>query len=148
MHINTGNCPKCDEVMQRYPGFHPKLWEWFKTFQKKVTDAHVSCCGRGKADQEAYLQAGTSRASYGKSAHNANAALDIFRLTSSTQLSYDRQWFRDKVGTAVFGNNANPEKQLTIIWYGAPGARFQELPHCEVEGWAELLKCGELKLVE
>lgn len=133
-HVNNGNCDKCDEVLDRYPGFHEGLRLWFKAMQKKHPDAHTSCGGRGKADQEDAFIKGTSRAHYGQSAHNYNLAIDIFRLTLNGA-EWPRLWFRDVVGTAVIKNNADPDRKLVITWYGMPGSKFFELPHCEVESW-------------
>lgn len=142
-HVNNGNCEKCDDLFALFPGFHPGLQQWFKAFQKKNSDGHISCAGRGSVDQEAAFTAGTSKAHWGQSSHNYNLALDIFRLTLNGA-SWDRPWFRDRVGTAVFSHNATPDKQFTIDWYGKPGAKFPELPHCEVENWKGL----QWKLVE
>lgn len=136
-HINDGNCAKCDEILDRYPGFHPGLRTWFKALQKVSKDAHVACGGRGKADQEDAFLKGTSKAHYGKSAHNHNAALDIFRLTL-TGAEWPKLWFRDVVGTAVYKHNAAPEKTFDLKWYGMPGSKYFELPHCEVDNWQAL----------
>jgi hypothetical protein len=135
MHQNDGNCAKCDDVFDKYPGFHAELRAWFKALQKKKPEAHVSCAGRGYADQEEAFQKGLSRAHYGKSAHNFNAAIDLFRLTATNGASYDKPWFRDTVGTAVFKNNAEPDRKVELNWYGKPGASFPELPHIEVQEW-------------
>ena len=134
-HVNNGDCEKCDEIFDRYPGFHAALRSWFKTLQKKVTDAHISCAGRGYEEQEEAFQKGLSRAHYGQSAHNYNGAIDLFRLTLPGGASYDKPWFRDKVGSAVFRNNADPEAKVELNWYGKPGASFYELPHVEVQTW-------------
>lgn len=146
-HENTGKCDKCLEILGKFPGFHKGLEDWFKALQKKVPDAHVSCGGRGKADQEDAFKKGTSKAHYGKSAHNFNLALDIFRLTMAGA-EWPKEWFRDKVGTEVFKHNASPEKKFDLEWYGKPGSKFYELPHLEVDDWREMAARGEAKLVE
>lgn len=142
-HVNNGKCEKCQDIFEAYPGFHVGLKAWFEGLQKKDPSAHISCAGRGKVDQEAALASGASKAHYGQSSHNFNAAIDIFRLTQAGA-SWDRPWFRDSVGTAVYKHNANPDKKFDINWYGMPGAKFFELPHVEVDGWKDL----HLALVE
>lgn len=114
--------------MRRYPGFLPVLWAWFSSLQAKVKDAHISCAGRGKAEQEACFKAGTSRAHWGESAHNYNAAFDLFRLTMG-KLSYEVPWFREIIG---------PKIPKGFTWYGAPGSKFSELPHVELTNWKTL----------
>lgn len=137
-HVNSGNCSSCDAIFDRFGGFHSGLRAWFKALQKKDATAHVSCAGRGEKDQEAAFKAGTSRAHYGQSAHNYNLALDIFRLTQDSQLSYDRPWFRNVVQTAVIKQNIDPTRQFEIEWLGSPGSKFYELPHCEVSNWKSI----------
>lgn len=147
-HTNNSNCDKCDEIFDTYPGFHQGLRDWFKAFQKKTPDAHISCAGRGKDAQEAAFVAKTSKAHWTQSSHNYNCALDIFRLTQAGGASWDAVWFRDKVGSAVFNQNCAPNKTFSVNWYGAPHAPFRELPHCEVDSWKDLLAQALIKLVE
>ena len=146
-HINTGNCDKCEQILNTFPGFHAELKAWFKKTQQKVKDAHISCAGRGRSEQEAAFQSGASRAHYGESSHNFNCAIDVFRLTL-TGASYDRPWFRDSIGTAVYSNNADPARMVELKWYGMPGSKFLELPHIEVNDWKALAEQGLVKLVE
>jgi hypothetical protein len=142
-HDLSGNCEKCDELFDKYPGFHQGLREWFKKLQKKCPEAHISCAGRGKEDQENAVKWGASRAHYGQSAHNYNAALDIFRLLNG-QTDYNKDWFRNVISGAVIRHNTDQGRMFEIDWYGLPGASFKELPHCEVENWQAL----KLTLVE
>lgn len=139
MHINSGNCPKCEEIFNLYPGFYEPLKSWFKDLQQANPDAHVSCAGRGKIQQEEYFQRGATRAHYGQSSHNFNAAIDIFQLKDGTTATWDKTWFSAVVGPALYAS---------FKWYGAPGAVFYELPHVELAGWKSLVQTGELKLVE
>lgn len=139
-HENTGTCRKCLEIMDRYPGLHQGLRSWFLGLQKAVPTAHVSCAGRGKADQEAAVKAGASRAHWGGSGHNWNAALDVFELGGADPRNlYERAWYDKELAPRL-----TPE----LEWYGTPGAKFPELPHVEVKGWRELAKNGKIKLVE
>lgn len=131
-----------------YLGFYQPLKDWFLKTQAKVKDCHISQAGRGKADQEADFTAGKSKAHYGQSSHNYNAAVDIFQLTADGKAAWPELWFRDKIGTAVYSNNCDPEKKININWYGKSGAKFRELPHCEVDNWTFLVRSEELKLVE
>ena len=141
MHINQpNNCPKCSEILNRYPGLHKPLLDWFLDFRRRVPEAHVSWAGRGKADQELFFSKGLSRAHYGQSAHNYNAAIDVFRLIQ-TQASFESPWYRSVVGPEV---KQHPE----LCWYGEPGISFYELPHVEWRAWRALKEAGVLKLVE
>jgi hypothetical protein len=151
-HVNAANCDKCEEIFNKYPGFHVGLRAWLLALRKKDATAHISCAGRGKIDQEACVVAGTSKAHFGRSAHNFNLAIDIFRLThisgdsQALAVNYDRSWFRDVVGTAVFKHNSEPDSHylginmphFQLSWYGAPNAKFFELPHIEIMNWTEL----------
>jgi len=139
-HENNGNCPRCEEILNRYPGFHSGLRKWFKDLQARVPTAHASCAGRGKQDQEECVRRGASKAHWSKSAHNWNAAIDIFEMggKSTTDL-YERDWYHD---------NLVPYLTDAFEWYGAPGAAFSELPHVQVKNWQDLAKSGKLKLVE
>lgn len=145
-HLNTGNCEKCIELFDKYPGFHPGLRGWFTGLQLCFPDAHISCAGRGKYLQELYFKQGSTRAHWMESAHNYNLAIDIFRLTP-TGAEWGPTWFRNVVGAAVKAHNepdtANKISAILmkvgldfkIKWYGDPDSRFFELPHCEVDGW-------------
>lgn len=145
-HLNNGKCPHCAEIFDKYPGFHPGIRAWFEALQKKQPMAHISCAGRGQTDQELFFRQGTSKAHYGQSAHNFNAAVDIFRLTL-TGADYNRDFFRDVVGGAVTTHNANPNNFI-LTWFGFPHSPYFELPHVELANWKELSLAAELKLVE
>lgn len=138
-HTNNGKCEKCLAIINRYPNFNRTFLSWFMNLQKQHPEAHVSEAGRGRDVQEAMFQKKASRAHYGESAHNYNAALDIFELDGDPYDIYEKRWF-DK----VIKPNLIPE----IVWYGSPGSKFWELPHVELKGWRELAKSGTLKLVE
>lgn len=136
-HVNNGNCPRCDIIFDRYPGFNAYLRQWFKDLQAQHKDAHISCAGRGKKEQEEYFLKGTSKARYGQSAHNYNAAIDLFRLEQNGA-SWARNWFENIVLPAV---KAHIDR---LNWYGLPGSPYFELPHIELRDWKKL----SLKLVE
>lgn len=124
-HVNNGDCPKCEEIFARYPGCHPLLLDWFTQLQKRFPDAHISCAGRGKKDQEDAKKRGASKAGYGESAHNYNMAIDIFRMHQAGA-EWPKEWFAKVVGENL------PE---WLQWYGKPGSKFYELPHVEVLNW-------------
>lgn len=147
-HLNNGNCDKCDSIFDTYPDFHAGLRAWFKAFQKQSPDAHISEAGRGPAKQEEAFKAGTSKAHYGESSHNYNAAFDVFRLTVQNGASWDPTWFRNIYQSAVIAHNTNTQTDFKINWYGSPMAKFKELPHSEVDNYKELIKQGTLHLVE
>lgn len=118
--------------------FDQKVRGWFILFQSKHQEAHISCAGRGIKDQQAAKAAGASRADFGESAHNWNAAIDVFVQLPQKNI-YDENWFK-----TVFA----PEVPYFLNWYGAPGATFHELPHIELREWRGRKASGELALVE
>lgn len=138
-HVNNGRCPRCAAIIDRYPKFSLGLRKWFEDFQLEVPEAHVSCAGRGRQDQEDAFLKKVSKARYGESAHNAGAALDIFEMSGDVSNIYERKFYEEQL---------RPRLRSWIRWYGAPGAPFPELCHVEVKNWKELLAKGELSLVE
>lgn len=147
-HVNNGKCDVCADLFNKYPNFHIGLRLWFNEFQKANPDAHISCAGRGHDAQEECFKKGTSKAHYGQSSHNLNAAIDVFRLTVQNGASWDQTWFRNVFQTAVIAHNTSSSTTFKINWYGSPLAKFKELPHSEVDNWKELVIEGLLHLVE
>lgn len=137
-HNEIGFCLKCQEIFNAYPNFHPGLKLWFEKLQLEHPDAHISAAGRGHIQQEEFFERGASRAHYGQSSHNFNAAIDIFQLKDS-QAFWTRGWFLITV---------KPNLTPDLKWYGERNAEFPELPHVEVANWKELVQQGELTLVE
>lgn len=137
-HQNNGNCPKCKEIFEKFPNFNKELRSWFVLFQAKHPEAHISCAGRGYADQKAALAAKASRADFGQSAHNWNCAIDLFVMLPGKDL-YDREWFKKVLAPAV---------PYMLRWYGEPGCSFPELPHVEYREWRALKAQGLIALVE
>lgn len=135
-HQNNGNCPGCAKIMSRYPGFYLNLGSWFRLFQARYKEAHISCAGRGQQDQEALFMRGVTRAKWGHSAHNYNCAIDIF-VNGPTL--YPVEWFKQIL---------KPELPNWVTWYGESGSEFYELPHVEIRGWKELARQGQVTLVE
>ena len=138
-HVNNGNCPACDIIFNRYPGFYPPLRDWFAKFQENNPEAHISDAGRGRQDQEAYFRKHVSNAHYGESAHNYNAAIDIFEMRPSDPDIYEKVWF-DTV--------LQPALEEWTEWYGAVGSPYFEVPHVQVKAWKTLAARGVIKLVE
>lgn len=138
-HVNSGACQKCFDIMSKYPGFYEPLGKWFFDFQKAQPEAHISCAGRGREEQETLFQSRRSRAHYGESAHNWNAALDIWENSGDIARIYEKLWFIDIL---------QPALPSWIEWYGRPGAAFQELPHVQPANWKRLRDTGLLALVE
>lgn len=136
-HKNSGACAKCHEIMYRFGGLYPELGNWFVTLQRNVPTAHISEAGRGEDMQNALFLKKATRARWGHSAHNFNAALDIFELDTPGDL-YNKQWYEE---------NLKPHLASWLEWYGEPGSSFYELPHVEIRGWKELVQKGLLKLV-
>lgn len=135
-HVNGRTCDRCEELIAKYPGIYPPIYAWYVSMKDSYPEFHISCAGRGKTDQEAAFASGHSRAHYGQSAHNVNAAFDVFRNVGDI---YDKAWFARVI---------EPNVRTWMVWYGAPGAKYPELPHLEVRNWKELLADGTLKLVE
>lgn len=138
LHKNNGNCPHCKTLFEKYPNFNAQLRSWFVMFQAKYPEAHISCAGRGYADQEAAKKSKASRAFYGESAHNYNCAIDIFLIPARDEKE-ERKWFHEKLA---------PEVPYRLNWYGAPGSPFPELGHIQVREWRGLLAQGLCALVE
>lgn len=138
-HTNNGRCAKCHEIMDRYPGFYPPLRAWFVEAQAADPELHCSEAGRGKARQEECFKNKTSNAHYGESAHNYNAALDLFENGGDPKNIYEEKWFKQRLAPRLIDS---------IEWYGRPGSKFRELPHIELKGWEKLVEQGVLSLVE
>lgn len=136
-HQNNGGCEKCLAFIKRFPGFHKQLLSWFIMLQAKHVEFHISCAGRGEEEQEKLFKKGASRAKFGESAHNYNAALDLFIFKTGTDL-YDKNLFDSVIGEEL------PDY---LEWYGKPKSKFFELPHIEVKDWKSLVKEGKLQLV-
>lgn len=133
-HVNLHGdaCAKCQEIFDAYPNFHTGLRLWFASVRSKFFDAHVSCAGRGRIAQEEAFARRATHAHYGKSAHNYNLALDMFRLDPTTEGHYslDLRWFESVFEAFPLGD--------AFTWYGAPGSPFKELPHIQVAQWYNL----------
>jgi hypothetical protein len=141
-HNFQGPCSKCDELFDLYPGFNNELRLWFAAVRSTIFDAHISCAGRGKVDQEELFNRGASHAHWGKSAHNYGMAIDLFRLDPSVpgEYSLDRRWFLAMFEAFPIGKK--------FFWFGDPRAAFKELPHLEVENWYDLVVTESIPLVE
>jgi len=137
-HENNGKCLKCDEIFNEYPAFNLELREWFEEFQSRHAQFHISCAGRGREEQEKHFRNGKSRAYYGQSAHNYNAALDIW-VNENGKYTLPKE---------LYNKVLRPNLKPWIKWYGEPGSSFYELPHCEVKNWKEMREEGTLSLVE
>lgn len=137
-HTNNGKCPKCQEILDAYPGFYQPLRDWFEAFQLKHPEAHISEAGRGRVEQEMCFMKGTSLAHYEESGHNWNCALDLFEMMGDLKNIYEKEWF-DKILAAAITDDI----QWGWRWKG-----FKERPHVEWKNWKELADKGILKLVE
>ncbi len=137
-----GDCPGCEHLFDRYPGFDAPLRLWFGTVRRAFFDAHISCAGRGKIEQEVDFQRGASNAHWGQSAHNYNAAIDLFQqdMNAPHHYSVTRDWV-----LSIFDKCPLP---ADFEWYGAPGEKYREVPHIQVRNWRELVVPNSLRLVE
>lgn len=138
-HTNEpGLCPKCEELFDAYPGFHEELRTWFNALRVEHPEAHISKAGRGKVEQDALFARGATRARYGQSAHNVNAALDLWENREGVY-TLSQIWFHGVIAPALYPS---------LEWYGKPGSSFYELPHVELKNWKDLVSSGQLKPVE
>jgi len=137
-HINNGSCERCTVIIDKFPGFNEDLKKWFKELQKNHPDAHISSAGRGKSEQEQYFRQGKSKAHYGQSAHNYNAALDFFRLTVNGA-DFSTDWYVTLIG---------PKAREAGFEYAGDWKTFKELVHVQIANFQQLVKEGKLKLVE
>jgi hypothetical protein len=145
-HVNNGKCDKCKEILNKFPGIHPGLIDFFTNIQTSHPDCHVSSGGRGKKEQEQYFLQGSSKAHYGQSAHNVNCAIDVFFLGIN-----GAEWPKDKFESVIGSGVDNYNKKgldHTLGWYGKKGAAFYELPHIQIDQWKQLVKDGKFSLVE
>jgi hypothetical protein len=122
-HVNTGACPKCLEIISKYPGFDSSLADWFKSFQLVNRDSHISCAGRGKVEQEADFDKDVSDAHWTESPHNYNGALDFFRLTQAGGAIFDRPWYLAVLAPAA--------KKAGFVW-GGDWIHRKDYPHVEI----------------
>lgn len=137
-HQNNGCCPECTNVFDRFEGFHAGLGLWFTNLQKNHPEAHISEAGRGRYLQNLLYDRHASNARWGESAHNYNAALDIFRMLKG-ETDYAKKWFEEVV---------QPALEPWLYWYGEPGCPFRERPHVQVRDWKKMVASGLLVLVE
>lgn len=140
-HDSSGRCPRCQFIFNRYPAFHAFLRSWFESFQEQHPEAHISCAGRNEIDQDAlfYSHPPVTKASWPHSAHNWNAAIDVFCMIPGNPDIYDKTWFYSVLGPAI---------PASYSWYGRANAPFPEMPHIEVSGWETLAKSGFLRMVD
>ena len=138
IHENNGACIGCINMLNAHPSFNLRLSTWFKEFQSRHPEAHISCAGRGRIEQEILYQRRATRAHYPQSAHNWGAAIDIFCNNDSITI-FPVKWFYEVL---------RPEISIGLTWYGSPGAEFYEMPHIEVSGWSEMAHQGLLTRVE
>jgi hypothetical protein len=137
-HLNNGRCDHCLEIMNLYLNFYRPLRAWFVFFQDQHPEFHISEAGRGKAKQEEDFLERASKAHWLESAHNYNAAMDLFIQVAGRSM-YDKEWFNKYLPPAL---------PKTIVWYGRPGCTFREFPHVEFALWRQLRDSGILVPVE
>lgn len=127
----------CDTLFGKYPDFDPGLRGWFDSKRETFFDLHISCAGRGRVEQNALFARGATKAHYTKSAHNYNAALDLWQNVLGAYV-LDPEYFAKVMA------DLDPAYE----WYGAPGSEFFELPHIQLSTWKRRVADGSLTLVE
>jgi peptidoglycan LD-endopeptidase CwlK len=102
-------------------------------------DVLVTCTMRSMAEQTAlYAQGRTTpgkivtHAQAGHSAHNYGLALDVVPIVNGKPDWFESDPVWQQIG--AFGEAAGLE------WYGAPGAKFPELPHFQHPTWELLIQ--------
>lgn len=140
-HFNDGNCKKCREIINRYPGFHLELANWFYLVQSRVPSVHTSCAGRNEQDQDAVYLRGASRAKWGESSHNYGLGIDLFFIVDDKAL-----WDLDK-STFLFRRKVEPLRPDWIEW-GGNWKSFQENAHYQHKNWKTLVESGKHILIE
>lgn len=139
IHSNNGKCEKCAQIFAQWKDFNKELKDWFIALQAKIPSCHIAYAGRGKAEQDEFFKKGTSKAKWGESPHNYGLAIDVFELTVSGA-RWDKAWYKDRI---------NPEvKKTDWLEHGLDWAKFPDAPHIQLKAWKELVKSGEVKLVE
>lgn len=142
-HLNNGKCEACAVIFDRYPGFHGVLRSWFQSLQTELPQVHIACAGRNGADQDQLFKAGRTRAKWGQSSHNWNAAIDTWVQTSDGKYSLPEDFYNAVI---------LPRLPDWVEWYGHEEykhnpAKYWELPHFEVKNWHALVASKELELV-
>jgi hypothetical protein len=137
-HVNEAPCAACTQILARYPGINNTIAFWFTNLQYQHPDVHCSCAGRGEQDQEDCFLKGSSRAHWLYSAHNYNAALDLFQLKNGVY-SLNAAWFKEVIAPALIES---------LEWYGSPKAEYYELPHVQLRDWKKLRDSGLLVPVD
>lgn len=127
-HLNIDVCSKCEEIMQGCKS--ELLLNFYKQFRKDRPDAHISCCYRGKDEQEVAFNTGHSKAHFGQSAHNYGLAIDVFRITQAGGAEFDAVWYKNFLQPACIAAG--------FTWGG--NFSFRDLPHVECSNWKELAK--------
>ena len=114
------------------------MWHRFK----KSCDAEnlgviIVCTDRGEAEQNACLAAGSSKAAYGQSAHNA--------LLPNGKPASEAWDIGVIVNGKYIGDSAHPSYQragaiaesLGLIWYGNRKSKFYEAAHMQNPNWSK-----------
>lgn len=126
------------KLFNRYPHFNFELKDWFTRIQSAHPEAHISCAGRGRIDQEALYARKATKAHWGQSAHNYGIAIDVWELRDGLY-TLDPKWFHSVMA---------PKLLKDIVWFGREGAPYYELPHFENSDWYPMVKNGTIQLVE
>lgn len=127
-HLNISICTKCEEVIK--PCTNIELINFYKQFRKDNLDGHISCCFRGKEEQEVAFATGHSKAHFGESAHSYALALDWFRITQAGGAEWDSIWYK---------NHLKPACEAAGLEWGGNWS-FKDLPHSEIKNWKALVK--------
>lgn len=133
-HENGTFCLKCNEIIERYPSINQEVERFFWDLKSRFPELHAAEFGRDKINQELMFERGASRAHFGQSAHNYNAAVDVFFQVYGNY-NTDIKRFLD----------LEPFIPETIEWYGREGSKFYERPHFELKNWREMVEQGLLK---
>lgn len=128
------------KIEDLHPDLQPLAREFLRRCESEGVDILITCTWRSGEEQDSlYAQGRTkpgkivTRAKAGQSAHNfmldgkpAAKAFDIVPLVNGKAI-----WDGKHPHWAIAGRIG---MELGLSWYGAPGAKFPEMPHFQLRG--------------
>lgn len=116
------------------PAFRVMAAAFLDNVKSAGIDLIVTCTYRTMAEQTAlYAQGRTlpgpivTRAKAGQSAHNYGMAIDVVPIVNGKCC-----WNEKDLVWQEIGNIGQAHK---LVWYGAPNAKFHEMPHFQHPDW-------------
>lgn len=130
-------------ISDLHPDLRPIAIEFLRRcgeLEKDGVDIILTCTYRDNAEQAALYASGRTKpgpvlthAQPGESAHNAmlkgEPAARAFDYGVIVNGKYDAQGVHP-----AWGKAGRIAMELGLNWYGKPGSKFREMPHCEMKG--------------